>query len=468
MVYLYLYLAMVVGSVCTIIAMTAMRRGAKHNVGKFGWLFLTLLTPPVGLILFLILGGKKISAEHDRRDMVQLPESGEDDSDIDNSIVDIGVARGLPHASQANRLQLLTTPQEMRKSLIELIESATDRLFLHSFILNDDVLGREIVDRLCAKAREGVTVRLMVDGFGSFPLPNEMLQQLRDAGGDATRFKPVKKLSRFAYLNFRNHRKLIVVDGARALLGGANFVDYEMTNDPDDETWIDYCLRIEGTCARQIEAVFLSDWNFTTNQGLEDSSTQMTVSSGRSQIGARRPDETAVQLVPVGPDGPTEILDDLWLSAINRAEKRVWIVTPYFVPPPAAMRSLVMALRRGVVVRIIVPRSSDMAPADYARLDYLHDLEELGAEILQHPSKMVHAKMILIDEMVAYCGSANFDMRSCFLNYELIVGIFDGAKIGELADWYDGLAQHCETGPFDHTWWRRALGIATRMVAEEL
>ena len=109
-----------------------------------------------------------------------------------------------------------------------------------------------------------------------------------------------------------------------------------------------------------------------------------------------------------------------------------------------------------------------MAPADYARLDYLHDLEELGAEILQHPERMVHAKMVLIDRTVAYCGSANFDMRSFFLNYELIVGILNDAKIDELADWYEALSQQCEAGPNDHTWARRALGIVTRMVAEEL
>ncbi len=152
MFYLYIYLSMLVGAVCTL---TAMRRREKHNIGKLGWLALILLTPPVGLILFVIFGGKKISAEH--------------------------------------------------------------RVFVHSFIFIDDNVGRAIIDRLCEKARLGVEVRLMVDGFGSFEFPEDLLHRVTNAGGKTTRFKPLSKFSRFAYLNFRNHRKLVVADGARAM-----------------------------------------------------------------------------------------------------------------------------------------------------------------------------------------------------------------------------------------------------------
>lgn len=471
MTYLYIYLGMVTGALCTLVAMTAMRRGEKHNVGKFGWLVLTLLSPPLGLLLFLIFGGRKVSAEHDERETIQFPEMSVAEADVESSLAKIGVERGLPPLSEHNRLRFLDSPETIDEALFDLIDAAQQRLFVHTFILADDDIGDRIIDRLCERARSGVEVRLMVDGFGSFELSDDPLERVRDAGGKAARFKPMTKLSRFAYLNFRNHRKLIVADGDHALIGGANLVDTEITPLPDDETWIDYSLRIDGIFARQAEAVFLSDWNFVTEEGLEGSDTPHWQPTGAPSDNSDDPshdDAATLQIVPVGPDGPTEILGDLWLTGINRAHHRVWIVTPYFVPPPMAMRSLAMAARRGVEVRIIVPHSSDMAPADYARLDYLHDLAKLDVEVLRHPSRMVHAKMLLLDDAVAYCGSANFDMRSFFLNYELVVGIFNEAKVREVADWFESLAEQCSTGPMDDTWTRRALGVLARMAAEEL
>ncbi len=462
MFYFYIYLAMLVGAFCTIIALTAMRRREKHNVGKAGWLLLLLATPPVGLILFLIFGGKKISAEHDNRETVVLPEPDEEDADTTSSLAKIATIRGLTKPSKNNRLVVHSTPQAMHEALFNVVNSAEKRLFVHSFILVDDKVGIEIIDRMCEKARSGVEVRLMVDGIGSAMFPDDLLNRVTDAGGHTTRFKPLSNIAKFAYLNFRNHRKYAVADGDRAFLGGANFVEYEMTPTPDDETWVDFGLRIDGTAARQLEAVFLSDWNFATEDLVEQSTTNIL------QIAESDEHQATLQVIPVGPDGPKEVLDDLWLTAINRAEERVWIITPYFVPPPMAMRSLAMAVRRGVDVQIIYPDDSDMLPADYARRDYVTDLHALGAKIYRFPNKMVHAKMVLIDREVVYGGSANFDMRSFFLNYELVIGIFDQTKIDEMADWFSSLADRCVHGPKPDTWKRKFWGVITRVFDEEL
>ncbi|QEG40941.1 phospholipase D-like domain-containing protein [Roseimaritima ulvae] len=462
MLYLYVYLSMLVGAISTLIAMTAMRRGETHNVGKFGWMLLILLTPPIGLVFFLWLGGRKISAEHQRRDLVRLPHC-DPESRVDSTLAQIGVQLGLPPASRINKVELLISPEQIYRDLFELVGSATRRLFIHTFILVDDHLSKKLIDQLCQKADNGVDVRLMIDGFASATFPDEPLQRLRAAGAKTTRFKPLANLSRFAYLNFRNHRKIAVADGTRALLGGANLVEYEVTNEPDDDTWIDLSLRIEGTVAAQIEAVFLSDWMFTEGetQTERDASEDVEPSCDVD-------DQVAVQLIPVGPDGPPEILDDLWLTAISRASERVWIVTPYFVPPPVAQQMLMMAIRRGVDVRIIVPDVSDMKPADYARFDYFRELVDAGATLLRHPHRVVHAKGLLVDNEVAYVGSANFDFRSFFLNYELVVGIFSPDKIDEVAAWYEQLQQQCEAGIRGDTWRKRAMGTLFRMVAAEL
>ena len=316
--------------------------------------------------------------------------------------------------------------------------------------------------------RKGTDRSYGATGFCAYQFPDEMVERVRTAGGKAIKFKPISELSRFAYLNFRNHRKLVVADGDHALLGGANLVSYEMTHQPDDNTWIDYSLRIDGMCARQIEAVFLSDWNFAADEELELSNRPIwTLDDSQSESTADE-DQAVLQLIPIGPDGPTDVLNDIWLTGFARARRHIRIVTPYFVPPPGAMQSLATAVRRGVEVTVIVPRSSDVPPADYARLDYLHDLQQTGVQVYQHPDKMVHAKMVILDDSVAYCGSANFDMRSFLLNYELIVGIFNKAKVQESVEWFDSLAEDCIPQACNDTWYRRALGVAARMVAEEL
>lgn len=462
MLYLYVYLSMLVGAICTLIAMTAMRRGETHNVGKFGWMLLILLTPPIGLVLFLWLGGRKISAEHQRRDMVSLPPCAADPS-VDARLAEIGVKLGLPPATRSNRIVLLDSPEQIYEQLFEVVDSATQRLFIHTFLLIDDDLCTKLIDRLCRQAENGVDVRLMIDGFGSATFPDEPLQRLRAAGGHTTRFKPLANLSRFAYLNFRNHRKIAVADGTRAIMGGANLVEYEVTDQPDEDTWIDLSLRIDGNVASQIEAVFVSDWQFADGDPLPTPDPPEPLESSCEVA-----DQTALQLIPIGPDGPGEIIDDLWLTAISQAKDRVWIVTPYFVPPPVAQRTLTMAIRRGVDVRIIVPDVSDMKPADYARFDYFRELEETGAKIFRHPNRVVHAKVVLMDSQVAYAGSANFDFRSFFLNYELVVGIFSTNKIDEVASWYERLQQQCDAGTQPDSWRKRTLGTLFRMVAAEL
>ncbi|TWT95080.1 phospholipase D-like domain-containing protein [Neorhodopirellula pilleata] len=418
MIYLVAYLSMLIGAISTVIAITAMRRREKHNIGKFGWLVLVLLTPPVGLILFALFGGRKISAEHKRRQTVQVPaglgnSKGNEKRhrQPDGGDGEIAVKRGIRAPSTNNTLRFVTTPETMYRSLIDVIKSAQERLFVQSFIFVDDSLGR---------------------------------------------------LSRFAYSNFRNHRTLVVADGNRAMLGGANFVEYEMTETPAPETWVDYLLEVRGDAARQAEGMFLSDWDFVTDEGLEASDTEIP------RIDPDDPHHAKLQLLPVGADGPDELLDDVWLTAINRARERVWIATPYFVPPPMAMRSLAMAVRRGVDVRVLYPDESDLAPADFARFDYVRDLHHLGGRMFRLPEKMIHAKLLLVDDREAYVGSANFDMRSFFLNYEMVLGVFTQPRIDELADWFEDLSGKCIEGCVQETVKWRVLGVLMRVFGEEL
>ncbi|QDV14710.1 Major cardiolipin synthase ClsA [Rosistilla oblonga] len=461
MIWIVAYVSSVVGAFLTILAMTIIRNDQRHSIGRIGWLGLVLLSPPIGLILFLWLGGRKISAEHESRDLVDIPAQPGNDEPPRDDFEDLLMHRGLHRPTAGNQLRLLADVAETRAAFLDLIDKAEEAIYVTTFILDDREAANRIVDRLCARAEEGLQVRLMCDGFGSFQVSEEQLDRVRKAGGKAERFKPMSQLSRLAYLNFRNHRKLAVADGKRAILGGANLVQEQIAPHADDDSWLDLSLWIEGPAAVQLQAVFCSDWNFETKEDLPPPKLE-DFDGEKAKQGAR------LTVMPIGPDGPDVILDDFWLYAIHQAKHRIWIATPYFIPPPLAMRSLESACRRGVDVRIMVPQESDLRPVDYARFDYFDDLEELGATLLRYPDKMVHAKVGIVDDRVALAGSANFDLRSFFLNYELSVVAHDSDTIAMLAEWYDGMAKKCAHGVTDRSRVRAVMATAVRMFASEL
>lgn len=467
MIWIIAYCSSVAGAFLTIVAMTVMRADERHNLGKIGWLALTLLSPPVGLLLFLWLGGHRISTEHRRRKPISIAPSEsddvppEEDSDRYRAFLrDYGVCA----ATGGNQVRLLSEVREVRDEFLALIRSAKQSIFVMTFILDNKDSANEIVDALCQRAREGVEVRLLCDGFGSFWLSEKQLQRVRDAGGKARRFKPFSQWSRLAYFSFRNHRKLMVVDGRTAILGGANIVQDEMARRRDDESWVDLSLRIDGPAAGQMQAVFQSDWGFVTGETLPKQSPPRDV--GRDEVCSKALSE--LTLLPIGPDGIDEVLNDFWQYAIHHAKERIWICTPYFVPPPLAMYSLEIACRRGIDVRVLVPDQSDLRAVDYARIDFFEELQSKGATILRYPDRMVHAKIGIVDQDVAVVGSANFDVRSFFLNYELSVAVHDAETIGRVTHWLEQLAADCQRGPEPKTWTRSVLGTMTRIFASEL
>ncbi|TWU48369.1 phospholipase D-like domain-containing protein [Rubripirellula reticaptiva] len=460
MIWIVAYVSSVVGAFLTILAMTIIRNEQRHSVGRIGWLGLVLLSPPVGLLLFLWLGGRKISAEHEQRNLVDMPTLPGAEAEPRDSLERLSSSRSLCLPTNGNDVRLLNRPSNVRDAFLELIDSAGESIYVMTFILDKSESSAAIIDALCDKARSGVRVRLLVDGFGSFMVPEEQLQKVRDAGGRAHRFKAMSKLSRLAYLNFRNHRKLAVADGERAILGGANIVDDELNDDSDGRAWIDMSLRIEGPAAAQLQAVFCSDWKFETDEELPRRELD--------EAGVGPNDGSRLTVLPIGPDGPDEILEDFWQFAIHRAERRIWIATPYFVPPPVTMRALESACRRGIDVQVLVPQVSDLRPVDYARHDYFKDLVEVGCKVHRYPKRMVHAKVGIVDDWVALVGSANFDVRSFFLNYELSVLVHDKATIAEVSNWYEDLSRDCDSGLTDHSRSRSALATAVRMFADEL
>jgi cardiolipin synthase len=231
--------------------------------------------------------------------------------------------------------------------------------------------------------------------------------------------------------NLRNHRKLVVVDGRIGMVGGMNLAREYLGPTPLEGRWRDVAMRIEGPAVFELAALFRSDWEFASKEALPppDLDSGQPVMPGAS-----------IQVAPSGPDVPEDVLYDALLTALFEARSRIWIATPYFVPDEAIARALELAARRGVDVRIVVPWPSNHRLADVAGGSYLRQIEAAGAHVLLHRQGMMHAKVMVIDESYAILGSANLDMRSLFLNYEIGLFFHSPAEIELLAGWYQSLA----------------------------
>jgi cardiolipin synthase len=233
--------------------------------------------------------------------------------------------------------------------------------------------------------------------------------------------------------NLRNHRKIAVADGARAIVGGMNLAEEYMGPSPFAGRWLDVALRVEGSAAADLEAIFVEDWAFADGERL--------TAPSRSDAPGRG--TAPVRVVASGPDVATDTLYDAILFALFSATERILIATPYFVPDEALFRALTLACRRGVDVRIVVPVPSNHLTADLAGATYLRAIERVGGSVRPYVAGMLHAKVIVIDRALAMVGSANLDMRSLFLNYEVMAVTYGEREIDLLARWHEGVVATC-------------------------
>ena len=294
-----------------------------------------------------------------------------------------------------------------------------------------------LLERLTTRARDGLTVRLLIDDLGSWRLPRRKLAPLTQAGAQVAFFMPVFHVPFRGRANLRNHRKLIVVDGQTCLTGGMNLALPYIGPPGSSRLWRDFAVVVEGPAVSDLEAVFESDWRFATH------AVQASV-RGHEALDLE-PDAggtATAQVVASGPDVVGDPLYESLLALIFGARRRIWIVTPYFVPDEMLARALSLAARRGVDVRLIMPIRSNHVTADLARASYLRDLHNAGGSVLLYTAEMLHAKVVIFDDQLAVIGSANMDMRSLFLNYELSLFVWSPHEVARVAGWAKGLMAH--------------------------
>ncbi|HLM52862.1 MAG TPA: cardiolipin synthase, partial [Pseudoxanthomonas sp.] len=341
---------------------------------------------------------------------------------------------GLP-PSTCNSVELLIDGAATFDALIEAIATARDHVHVEYYIWMPDRTGTRLRDALVERARAGIRVRLLLDAMGASKLSRRFLRPLLQAGGEMAWFHPTR-LRPFSrpWLNLRTHRKLVVVDGELAFLGGINITD-EQDERLHPNPYRDLHLRLRGDVVRGVQTVFLEDWLYATGQDRDHlESARLWRDAGSAEPAGN----VWAQVLVSGPDSTWEAIHRLHVAAIHEARSRVWLVTPYFVPGEAARMALTSAALGGLDVRLLVPKVSDSRLVTYAARSYFDELLAAGIKVYEYGPRLLHTKAMLCDDDIAIVGSANFDHRSFRLNFELSLLMRDGSTVAALARLLEG------------------------------
>jgi cardiolipin synthase len=413
---------------------------------SIAWLLLHAVVPFVAVPAYLLLGDYRIKGYVRRHRASQqeladagalmLPETPPDPSTLPTDIqktyrIFSTVLRqfGTVFEPQRGNAALLVDGKETFKAIFQAISSAKTYVMVQYYILRSDRLGLELKRLLIAKARSGVAVYMLYDDMGSFWLSKDYLRDLQRAGVNVERFLPILIFKRFFQMNFRNHRKLVIVDGEVAFTGGLNVgEEYAARKSRKNRLryWRDTHVQITGAPVIQLEDVFLEDWYFATGQQLKLQAAKPKPIADVVDTQER----TVVQIVPTGPTDETVVSLLFVLQLINSAEKRLWLASPYFVPDPAIMHALELAALRGVDVRLMMPYRSDNAFVHWVSVSYASELQSRGVKVLLFTAGFMHQKAFLVDESLAAIGTMNLDNRALYLNFETMV-LFHGRGFNE-------------------------------------
>lgn len=315
---------------------------------------------------------------------------------------------GLPF-TRGNRLELLIDGPATFEALFDSIARARDYLLINFFIVKNDEIGRRFQQALIDQARRGVRVYFLFDEIGSHKLSGEFLQELVDASVQCQSFGVNRHWWSRLQINFRNHRKIMVIDGEEAYLGGINVGEEYLGQSSRFGGWRDTHLRLRGPSVQAVQLVFIEDWNWTAGSLPADLCWEGEL---------EEPDQTAVIL----PTGPADMADSWQLvvaEAANTAEKRLWIASPYFVPDAGVLTALQAAALRGVDVRILIPDKPDHFTVWLAAFSFYREVIPYGIRIMRYHAGFMHQKTMLVDDRYAFIGSANIDNRSFRLNFEI-------------------------------------------------
>ena len=461
------HVAFVAAGLLTYLVVTRVRRQRRHPYAALAWVMGIAAFPYLGLPLFLVFGTRKVVRPATPRQPAPAgPWAALAPLWATRLLAALGVAGARPQAV----VRFESDGEAALAQLQRVIGSARHTLDLCTYVLGDDEVGAAVAAALADRARAGVRVRLLIDSIGSLKSARSHDAMLKNAGVRTRLFMPALGRPGRGRVNLRNHRKLLIADGAVVWSGGRNLANEYFIGRVGEPPWLDLSFAAEGALAAQAQALFDGDWRiargarqalrlgyaerFARQQALEQPSDAADYAAAPSTDATFT---SLAQWVPSGPDFHEDVLHALLVSAAFHAEERLLLATPYYVPDEAVQEALVLAAKRGLQITLLLPRRSNHRLADWARGRAVRELIEAGVDVRLLPA-MLHAKAVVVDDALALCGSANLDSRSLFINYEAMAAFYGRAEIDWLADWINAHAAQAEPASAKPPSWLRDIG----------
>ncbi|MCZ4693436.1 cardiolipin synthase [Ancylomarina euxinus] len=417
--------------VFTLIVVILENRSPQKTIS---WILVLILVPIIGLVSYLVFG-----QSYRKQKMFNLKELGdlkwlqtlsqdqkgklEINEYLKNERIHEkkNVMTLLLNNSKAlltghNKVNILNDGEETFTEIYRSLRKAREHIHLEYYIIEDSELASELREILLERARAGVEIRIIYDAVGSWKLSQEYINSLREAGIKIHAFLPVRFPILTSRINYRNHRKIIVIDGKTAFVGGLNFADRYKYGIPGIGIWRDTHLKIVGEAASSLQIVFLIDWYFVRQEVLLDEKYRPNFKVNELCL---------IQIVSSGADSDWASILQSYFSAIASAKQNVYISSPYFMPNESILMALKTAAMSGVDVRVLIPKKSDSTMTFYGTLSYIEELLEAGVKIFFYKAGFNHSKIMMVDGIISTVGTANMDIRSFEQNFEVNALVYD-------------------------------------------
>ena len=419
----------------------------KEAATRFAWILVLVFLPVIGFFLYLLFGHSYV-----RKERFEFSESAvkqihqyldsqmeqADSLDMDRRyvrMVRLNLVNDEAALTTDNRVKVYTNGAEKFRDLMDDIRGAEKHIHFLYFIFRTDEIGDAILDLLAEKAAQGVDVKIIYDSMGNIAVSSRGFAKVRAAGGRVFRYSPL--ITSFVSANYRNHRKLAVIDGRVGYIGGMNIGKEYAEGRGKLSPWRDTHLRLEGSAVGMMESAFIGDYLYAAKERDRVDDARRFFGPGNDHAGS-----SAVQIVTSAPEAGRYHIHDAYAKLINAAEKYLFIQTPYLVPDRTVMDGLRIAATSGVDVRIMIPESPDKYFVYMATLDYARTLCKHGVKIYRHRG-FLHSKMLVADDQVVSIGSANLDLRSFFLSFEANAFIYDPAVVASQREQFLADMRNC-------------------------
>lgn len=430
----------------------------RNPLKTLSWILVILLVPFAGIIVYIFFGQnyrkQKIFSrkglvdmeqlsDYAARQSISLPGYLANESEAVKSkehLIKLMFNNNRSVLTTYNKVNLLIDGEETFPAMTEAIAAAKEYIHLEFYRIEPDMLGTKFKDLLKKKALEGVKVRVIFDDVGSWNLKNSYLKEVRGAGIAIYPFMPVRFPLLTNKINFRNHRKIVVVDGVTGFVGGLNIADKYLHGNKDLGPWRDTHLKVTGESVAALNSVFLTDWYFVSGEAITNIDSYLKCQRVNNRC--------LMQVASGGPDSDWANIMQVYFSAIATAKKSIYLSSPYFSPDESILTALMTASLSGVDVRIIFPQRSDSAVANWNTRSYITELLDAGIRIYLYEKGFAHSKYLLVDGVFASVGSPNVDIRSFELNFEVTALIYDetfGTELGNLFE--DDMSKSSEVNP---------------------